>query len=176
LTTLVAEVGSNASAATVPDAVRVGEAILFAVPLRAWPTLAREVRPVLENKTILDTSNPYEGRDGALAREVVDGGGTGVYLGSLLPGVRVVRAFNTIYFKTLQSEAHRAGDKVAIPLAGDDAQGLAVAADLIRDAGFDPVIIGPLKDAYKFDVGTAVYNKALTAAELRRALGLDVPA
>ena len=41
LTTLVAEVGSNAAAATVSDAVRFCDAILFAVPLRAWPTLAK---------------------------------------------------------------------------------------------------------------------------------------
>jgi 8-hydroxy-5-deazaflavin:NADPH oxidoreductase len=174
LTTLVAEVGSNAAAATVSDAVRFCDAILFAVPLRAWPTLAQDVGPDLAGKTVLDTSNPYENRDGVLARTVTDGGGTGVYLSALLPGVGIVRAFNTIYYKTLQSGAHRAGDKVAIPMAGDDAQTLATAAGLVRDAGFEPVFVGPLRDAHRFDVGTSVYNKALTAAELRRAL--DLPA
>jgi 8-hydroxy-5-deazaflavin:NADPH oxidoreductase len=172
LATIVAEVGSNATAATVSEAVHFSDAILFAVPLRAWPTLAQEVGSNLAGKTVLDTSNPYEQRDGALARTVTDGGGTGVYLSALLPGVGVVRAFNTIHYKTLQSEAHRAGDKVAIPMASDDAQALATAAGLVRDAGFEPVFVGPLRHAHRFDVGAPVYGKALTAAELRGALDL----
>src|SRR5262245_9717986 len=109
LTTLVADIGSNATAATVAETVRFGEAILFAVPLLAWPALAPEIRADLADKTVLDTSNPYEQRDGALARTVIEGGGTGVYLSKLLPKIGVVRAFNTVYYKTLQAQAHRAG-------------------------------------------------------------------
>lgn len=86
--------------------------------------------------------------------------------------MRLVRAFNTVPYSALRSEAHRAGERVAIPLAGDDAAALKIASRLVEDAGFEPVVVGPLARAKEFDVGMAVYAKALTARELRRGLGL----
>ena len=71
--------------------------------------------------------------------------GTGVGSPQFLPGVRLVRAFNAIGYRDLAREAHRAGDAVAIPLAGDDPEALAVAEQLVRDAGFAPVVVGDLK-------------------------------
>ena len=44
---------------------------------------------------------------------------------------------------------------------------------LVEDAGFEPVVVGPLARAREFDVGTAVYAQALTARELRRRLGIE---
>ena len=70
--------------------------------------------------------------------------------------------------------AHRSGALVAIPLAGDDTAALAVAAQLVRDAGFEPVVVGPLSRAREFDVGTYPYTHVLTAAELRQSLGLRI--
>jgi len=64
---------------------------------------------------------------------------------------------------------------VGIPLAGDDAEALRVAQRLVTDAGFDPVVVGGLARAREFDVGTPVYTRLLTAAELRKALGPSKP-
>jgi len=64
-------------------------------------------------------------------------------------------------------------DRVAIPLAGDDPGALKVASQLVEDAGFDPVVVGPLSRAKDFDVGTPVYARALTARELRQQLEMD---
>jgi len=61
---------------------------------------------------------------------------------------------------------------VAVPLAGDDDAALRIAARLVEDAGFEPVVVGPLVSAKEFQPGTPGYGKALTARELRRALGL----
>jgi predicted dinucleotide-binding enzyme len=69
-------------------------------------------------------------------------------------------------------EARRAGQPIAIPLAGDDPEALAVAQRLVRDAGFEPVVVGPLSRAREFDVGTPVYTRLMTAPQLRQALGL----
>ena len=60
-------------------------------------------------------------------------------------------------------------------MAGDDKQAVETVAGLVRDAGFDPVIVGPLRDANRFDVSTPVYNKSMTAAEIRKALDLPRP-
>jgi hypothetical protein len=98
--------------------------------------------------------------------------GTGVASVEFLHGVRLVRAFNSVGYSVLRSEAHRAGDKIAIPLAGDDDSALKTASRLIEDAGFEPVVVGGLARAKEFDVGTPVFGRGLTARELRRGLGM----
>ncbi|HXL97503.1 MAG TPA: hypothetical protein VN925_03950, partial [Steroidobacteraceae bacterium] len=122
-------------------------------------------------KIVLDTGNPYPERDGDMALQARKKG-TGVASAEFLPGVRLVRAFNAINYKDLANEAHRAGERVAIPLAGDDSHALAVASQLVKDAGFEPVVVGPLSSAKRFDVGTPVYVQLLTARQLRARLGL----
>jgi predicted dinucleotide-binding enzyme len=98
--------------------------------------------------------------------------GTGVTSKEFLPGVRLVRAFNAINAGNLAKDANRAAGKWAIPLASDDAEALKVAERLVRDAGFDPVIVGGLAQAREFDWGTNVYTELLTAPQLREKLGL----
>ena len=72
----------------------------------------------------------------------------------------------------MNSEAHRAGEKVAIPIAGDDEAAVAVTVGLVEDAGFDPVVVGGLSRAREFDNGSAVYTADLTAVQLREALNI----
>jgi predicted dinucleotide-binding enzyme len=78
-----------------------------------------------------------------------------------------VKAFNTVYFKVLEREAHRPGERVGIPLAGDDPDALETAAALVRDAGFDPVTIGPLTCGKDFEPGTRPYNTGMSGRALR---------
>ena len=126
-------------------------------PCGAWPDVSRVLAPVTAGKLVMDSANPYPEPDGAFAHDALDAGlGSGVPVARLLPGAKLVRAFNSIYFETLQSEARRSGEKAGIPPAGDDPQALAIAADLDRDAGFAPVIVGALGRARDFDQGTAV--------------------
>jgi hypothetical protein len=97
---------------------------------------------------------------------------TGVTSKEYLPGVRLVRAFNAINAGNLANDANRAKGRWAIPLASDDAEALKVAERLVRDAGFDPVVVGGLDRAREFDVGSKVYTELLTAPQLREKLGL----
>jgi predicted dinucleotide-binding enzyme len=80
--------------------------------------------------------------------------------GLAIPESRWVKGFNTVNFKLLASEAHRQGDQVGIPLASDDAEALELAAQLARDAGFDPVIVGRLERGKEFESDTRPYNTA----------------
>ncbi|HJY18535.1 MAG TPA: NADP oxidoreductase, partial [Xanthobacteraceae bacterium] len=75
-------------------------------------------------------------------------------------------------YKTFASEANRPDPKLAIPIAGDDAEAVRVAEGLIRDAGFDPVVVGKLADARRFQRGGPGYGQQVTAAELRQTLSL----
>jgi len=166
------KLGPRARAGTPKEAAAFGEAILVSVPYAALPQIGRDYAAELKGKAVLDTSNPIENRDGAMAVEM-RAKGTGVASAELLPGTRLVRAFNCVGWNSMRSEAHRSGEKLAIPLAADDQGALKVAVGLVRDAGFEPVVVGGLARAKEFDVGTPVFGKALTAVELRRLLGIS---
>jgi 8-hydroxy-5-deazaflavin:NADPH oxidoreductase len=84
----------------------------------------------------------------------------------------LVRAFNTLNYRTFASEANRPAPKLAVPIAGDDPEAVEVAAGLVRDAGFDPVVVGKLADAKRFQRGTPGYGQNVTAAELKQKLSL----
>ncbi len=170
---LVTRLGPRASTDTIEAAASFGPVVLWAVPLVATPELGQRLAGLLKDKVVLDTANPYPARDGAIAQEVIASGhGTGVWTAGHLPMAKVVRAFNTVFFKTLQKEAHRLGDRLGIPLAGDDAEAVQVAAQLAVDAGFAPVVVGGLERGREFEPGTAVYNTGMSASALRRALGV----
>jgi len=171
LQALAQSLGPKAHIGTPRAAALFGEVVLVSVPYAALPQIGRDLQAVLAGKVVLDTGNPYPQRDGPMAVQA-RAQGTGVASAQFLPGVRLVRAFNAINAGDLRREAHRSGTPIAIPLAGDDPQALEVAQRLVRDAGFEPVVVGPLARAREFDVGTAVYTRLLTAAQLRQALGL----
>jgi 8-hydroxy-5-deazaflavin:NADPH oxidoreductase len=165
---LIGRLGTRASAGTPVDAATFGEVVLLTVPLKAVPNLARDSRPLLSGKIVLDTGNAYEQRDGDVARQAsAHPQGSAGWAAAMFPGSRWVKAFNTVYFKTLESEAHRHGDRVGIPLAGDDPNALETAAALVRDAGFDPVIVGSLMRGKEFEPGTKPYNTGMSGQELR---------
>ena len=171
LEALARSLGPRAHVGTPREAAQFGEVVLIAVPYGALPQIGRELKSELAGKIVLDTGNPYPERDGPMAAEARRKG-TGVASAEYLPGVRLVRAFNEINSGDLRREAHRKGAPIAIPLAGDDPQALQVAEQLVRDAGFAPVVVGPLSTARKFDVGTPVYTRLMTEPQLRQALGL----
>ena len=168
---LAQSLGPKASVGTPRDAALFGDVVLVSVPYGALPQVGRDLKAELAGKIVLDTGNPYPQRDGDMALEARRVG-TGVASPRYLPGVRLVRAFNAINSDDLAHEAHRSGPLIAIPLAGDDPEALAVAQRLVKDAGFDPVVVGSLSRAHEFDVGTPVYTRLMTAPQLRQALGL----
>jgi len=168
---LAKSLGPKARAGTPREAAVFGDVVLVSVPYGALPQIGRDLAKELAGKVVLDTGNPYPERDGEMAVEARRKG-TGVASAEFLPGVRLVRAFNAINYRSLRSEAHRPGAAVAIPLAADDARALEIAKRLVKDAGFEPVVVGSLAQARTFDVGTPVYTKLLTARELRERLGL----
>jgi len=168
---LAQSLGPKARVGTPREAAVFGDVVLISVPYGALPQIGRDLEKELKGKVVLDTGNPYPERDGEMALEARRKG-TGIASAEFLPGVRLVRAFNAISYRNLRSEAHRAGEPVGIPIAGDDDQALGVATRLVRDAGFEPVVVGPLARAKMFDVGSPVYTQLLTARELRARLGM----
>jgi 8-hydroxy-5-deazaflavin:NADPH oxidoreductase len=166
---LAARLGAPAEAGSVAEAIAFGDVVLLAVPYGAMPEIEREYGAALKGKIVLDAGNAVATRDGAIADEV-DREGIGLTSQKYLPGARLVRAFNTIGSTILAREAGRPDPKLPIPIAGDDADALAVAAALVRDAGFEPVLAGGLAEARRFQRGAPGYGPSANAAELRQRL------
>ena len=141
---LVDSLGSLAQAGTVRNALTFGDAALLAVPYGAYPQIGKDYAQELAGKIVLDAGNAVPSRDGEISKEARELG-IGFTSAKYLPKARVVRAFNTLSYLVLANNAHRTGERMAIPIAGDDKEALALASKLIQDAGFDPVIIGSLR-------------------------------
>ena len=170
LAPLAKSLGPRARVGTPKQAASFGEVVLVSVPYAALPQIGKDNAAELKGKIVLDTSNPSEGRDGAMAL-AAQKKGAGVATAEFLPGTRVIRAFNCIPAASLANDGNRAPERIAIPIGGDDAQALAVAERLVRDAGFDPVVVGTLAQARQFDLGAPLASRQYTAAEMRKALG-----
>jgi predicted dinucleotide-binding enzyme len=170
---MVAGLGPSARAGTVEEAIAFGDAILLAVPYKAYPQLGQDYAKALAGKVVLDAGNATVARDGQELVSEVQQNGIGRTSAKYFPGAKIVRAFNTLGYTVLAREAHRQGDPLAIPIAGDDKDAVATAAALVRDAGFEPVIVGGLDRAKEFQMGAPGYGQMVPASELKKKLGLS---
>lgn len=166
---LVDGLGPLARAGTVGEAVAFGDIVFLAVPYAAYPQLGKDVGPALAGKIVLDAGNAVPARDGEIAAEAKENG-IGLTSSKYLPGARIVRAFNTLGYRFLAANAHRADGRIGIPIAGDDAEALKAATLLVDHAGFEAVVVGPLERARDFAQGGPLYGQQVTAAELRQRL------
>jgi predicted dinucleotide-binding enzyme len=108
LAKLVAGAGNRAKAGTPEEAIAFGDVVLLSIPFFSLPAFGREMTQALGQKIALDTSNPFPSRDGPMAEEVRRSGrGTGPYLREWFPGVRIVRAFNSVLARRSASRSHR---------------------------------------------------------------------
>jgi 8-hydroxy-5-deazaflavin:NADPH oxidoreductase len=168
---MVASLGALAQAGTVEQAIALGDVVFIAVPYKAVPDVGRDYGAALKGKIVIDACNATLARDGDITAEV-NRDGIGVTSQKYLPGARLVRAFNSMNYLVFAKEANRPDPKLAIPIAGDDAEAMRVATGLVRDAGFDPVVVGKLADASLFQMGGPGFGQQVTAAELKRKLSL----
>ncbi len=139
---LAAEIGKGARAGTPQEAAAFGDVLVVAVPYSALPDVGMTLGSALRGKVVIDACNPWLARDGALAEEAHKEG-AGVVSSRLLPGARIVRAFNMVGAAHLGT-AHETPGKIGMPMAGDDAEAVEIAMRLVRDIGLEPVLLGGL--------------------------------
>lgn len=169
---LMTSLGELAQAGSVERAIAFGDVLFIAVPYGALPQIGEDYGAALKGKIMLDACNAVATRDGGALADEVGREGVGVVSQKYLTGARLVRAFNTLSYKIFATEANRPDPKVAVPVAGDDSEAVQTAAGLVRDAGFDPVVVGKLADASRFQRGGPGYGQAVSAAELKQKLSL----
>ncbi|MBV8537761.1 MAG: NADPH-dependent F420 reductase, partial [Alphaproteobacteria bacterium] len=168
---MVQQLGPRAKAGTVADAVAFAQVVFIAVPYGAIPQIGEQYGSTFDHKILMDACNAVPARDGTVTDEV-EKNGIGVTTQKYFPSARVVRAFNTLGYTIFEKEAHRSPPLLAIPIAGDDPEAVRTAEDLVRDAGFEPVLVGKLADARRFQRGQPGYGQNVTAPELKQKLSL----
>ena len=163
---LVDGLGPLARAGTVAEALAYGDAIFVGVPYGAMPQLGKDYAKEFSGKIVLDAGNAVVARDGEIGKAAREAG-VALTSAKLLAGARIVRAFNTINFRRLANLSNRAEGRIAIPMAGDDQEALKIASLLVRDAGFDPVVLGGLERSKLFEQGGPLYGQEISAQEMR---------
>jgi len=154
---LVTELGPLATAATCAQAAEAGDLVVVSIPVKAIGDVP--AKP-LAGKPVLDTGNYYPQRDGQI--EVLDNGAltSSGLLQRYLPDAHVVKVFNNIYYKHLESLTRPSGapDRTALPIAGDDADAKAAVTAYLDSIGYDAVDGGTLADSWHQEPGTPVYG------------------
>jgi predicted dinucleotide-binding enzyme len=170
LKSLVDGLGANAHAGTPAEAIAFADVVLLAVPYGAMPQIAHDFASQLAAKAlVLDATNPIVQRDGEVAAQAREKG-AGAAAAELLPGVHLVRTFNAIGSAKLPEEGTRpASQRIGMPMAGDDLNALALASILVREAGLEPVVIGPLAMGKYLLPGTPLAGEH-TPEEIRQIL------
>jgi len=135
------------------------------------PDVGKDLADLIKGKIVIDTCNPFPNRDGEIADWAREKG-AGLASAELLAGARLVRAFNAIGAASMGS-AYQEPGVVGMPIAGDDAEAIAVASGLIREIGYEPVLIGGLAMGKYLMPGTPLAGER-SAEEIRQiATGLE---
>lgn len=154
---LVTDLGPHARAATAQEAAAVGDLVVLTIPLRAVPDV--DAGP-LHGKVVIDTCNYYPQRDGRIAA-IDDGSSTSsAWVQENLPGARVVKAFNNIWFGHLGDLArpHGAPDRAVLAIAGDDSAAKDQVTTFLDSIGYDALDAGSLADSWRFEPDTPAYG------------------
>jgi hypothetical protein len=172
----VRDLGSRAHAATAADAVAQGQIVLLAVPWTAKEaTIQAAGGPeAFAGKTVIDAMNPYTEYP---AVENLAGRASSEVVATLLdPSAKVIKAFNTIYYQSLANDSRKSApldQRIAIPIAGDNARAKHQISALIEAIGFAPVDTGVLASSHLQEPDQPLYNRNFTLpqflAELARA-------
>jgi len=150
---LAAELGPNASAASVEDAITGADAVVLALWLDAMQEVIPQQARLLDGKVVVDPSNPIGfDANGQIIRTLPDDQSAGSIVSALLPaGARYVKAFGTLAAEALAASANREPRRAALYYATDDDTAATTVERLIRAAGFDPLKAGGVADAGRIE-------------------------
>lgn len=166
---LIRELGPRAHAMTITDAARFGDVVLLAVPWHLEAALPRA--EVLQSKIVIDAMNPYDPAGGFFE---MGGSTSSEIVLRRMPGARLVKAFNTIYYEHLANRGRKdlpLEDRHAIYIASDDEDAKKIVAGLIHDIGFAPVDTGGLREGGRLqEPDSPIYNETYTSREAQKIL------
>ncbi|GAA2124053.1 NAD(P)-binding domain-containing protein [Kocuria atrinae] len=161
---------TGAQAVTAEEAAADVDALILSIPLNAMPNLAPLIQALPAETAVIDTSNYYPRRDDTI--DAIENGQVESEWVVEQLGRSIVKAWNAIGAQVLEEDPREPGDpqRLAIPVAADDARAKDIAFTLVNDSGLDPVDAGSLADSWRQQPGAPVYGTRLAAAEIPGAL------
>jgi 8-hydroxy-5-deazaflavin:NADPH oxidoreductase len=177
LSGLAAETG--AMAVTAAEVAAGVDVLIVSAPFQQLTALKPLISQVASDITVVDTSNymPVSGEPGQYGARPVEAIDKGQPEAAWLQeqwGRPVIRAWNALsaHMLTEKGKAHGEPGRLAVPVAGDSAEGKQLVMRLVDDTGFDAVDAGTIAESWRQQFGTPAYATELTAGQLREALGL----
>lgn len=174
---LATEMGAPARAASVDDAIAGAGTVILAL----WLDALREVVPqearLLENKVVVDPSNPVGYDQNGPHRTLPDGVSSGSVVAGMLPAsAHYVKAFGTFGADDFLNGANHEPQRTVLFYVTDDDVAAAEVERLIRVAGYDPVKAGGVADALRIEFFGDLNSRAMDVNEARAAVAATVPA
>jgi len=161
----------GAKVGTLAEVAAVSALIVLAVPLHRL----KELPPTaFDGKVVVDAIYYWEPVDGDIARFEVTMADTSTLVQAHLNGARVVKSLNQLGYHDVEEGPRPPGTtgRLGVAVAGDDADAVALVGQVVDRLGFDPVAAGTLADGVRLGPGGPAFGAALTAVQLRQALGL----
>ena len=152
---LAGELGPNAQAMPVADAIAKADVVILAIYFDAIKALIADYRGALAGKIVVDPSNPIapDGK-GGFKKTIPADQSSGQIIAALLPnGTKFVKAFGTLSAQSLASGANRSPERATLFYATDDPEAGEVVAKLIAASGFAPVSVGSVGKSLRIEVG-----------------------
>lgn len=164
---LADEIGADA--ADIHGAVEGADVVLLSIPFPAVAKLPNDLfNRAAQGVVIIDTGNYYPDVRDPHIPEIDAGMPESVWVSQQL-GRPIFKAFNSILFHTLSELGKPEGspDRLAIPVAGDDARAKQIVMGLVNETGFDPVDGGSLEESWRQQPSTPAYCCDYAAEETR---------
>jgi len=152
----------GAVATTADEVARASDIVILALPLGKYRSIPSEL---LQGKLVIDAMNYWWEIDGIRPDLNDPRVSTSELVQSFLPGSSVVKAFNHMGYHDLDEGPTPAGTpgRKAIGIAGDDSAALAEVAALVNATGFDPVVVGSLRDSISLEPHSELFGANLPA-------------
>lgn len=171
---LAQQLGSLAQPVEIPAAIKEADIVILAIYFEPIKAFLKEFSTDLENKIIIDPSNPIAPADGGGFKKIVGNTeSSGEILSRQLPGdTKLAKALGTLGAATLTAAAFQTPDPAVQFYATDDNSINAQIEELIRDNGFEPLRIGGLDQSIRIEVFGDLHEfgalgKSVTLAEAK---------
>ena len=162
---LLSQAGGKARIASVADSVADAEIVALAIPWSAVADALQAIAPALSGKILIDCTNPTK------QWPVLDhaAGAGGEQVARLVPGAKVVKAFNTTGFENMQNPKY-GNEVVTMFYAGDNAEAKKIVHRLASDLGLDPVDAGGLAQAHALEILASLWGTLAYAQKMGRGI------
>jgi predicted dinucleotide-binding enzyme len=144
---LLAELGPKARAGTAAEAAA-APIVFLTVTWSQLPTALSKL-PDWKGRIVVDTTNPYLAEGSGVRLLDLGSKTSSEVVAAMVPGARLVKAFNTLSHAVLVSDPSEAGGRRVIFLSGDEAKAKQEVAALIDKLGFAPIDLGGLVEGGK---------------------------